>query len=174
MNSEFGSCLKENMAFSSQWRESNCYLFWESNEPLEHTLYADHDYIFVFTTVFLRHSTNIHQVHIQGRSQWPRGRKHVFSSLAGTLRSWVRITLKAWMFGTCVYSVFVLSCVGSGLTAGRSLLQGVELQGYWWMNEWTYPEEQNYIINFKIIKTAVFFYVTRCSLVDEYQYIAER
>jgi hypothetical protein len=32
------------------------------------------------------------------------------SSLARTLRSWVRIPLKAWMF-VCVYSAFMLSCV---------------------------------------------------------------
>jgi hypothetical protein len=25
--------------------------------------------------------------------------------------SWVRISHKAWMFGMCVYSVFVLSCI---------------------------------------------------------------
>jgi hypothetical protein len=32
--------------------------------------------------------------------------------------------LKAWMF-VCVYSVFVLSCVGSGLVSGWSPVQGV-------------------------------------------------
>jgi hypothetical protein len=42
-----------------------------------------------------------------GRSQWPRGLAHELSSLARTLRSWVRIPLKAWM-SLCVYSVFVL------------------------------------------------------------------
>jgi hypothetical protein len=36
------------------------------------------------------------------------------SSPAGTLGSWVRIPLKAWM-SVCVYSVFVL---GSGLATG--------------------------------------------------------
>jgi hypothetical protein len=39
------------------------------------------------------------------RSQWPRGLRHVLSSLALSLGSWVRIPLKAWM------SVFMLSCV---------------------------------------------------------------
>jgi hypothetical protein len=45
-----------------------------------------------------------------GRPQWPRGLRHEPSSLAGTLQSWVRISLKAWM-SVCVYSVFVLFCV---------------------------------------------------------------
>jgi hypothetical protein len=40
-------------------------------------------------------------------------------SLSRTLGSWVRIPLKAWMF-VFVYSVFVLSCVGSGLPTGWS------------------------------------------------------
>jgi hypothetical protein len=44
------------------------------------------------------------------RSQWPRGLRHEPSSLAGTLGSWVRIPLKAWM-SVGVYSVFVLFCV---------------------------------------------------------------
>jgi hypothetical protein len=51
------------------------------------------------------------------RSRWPRGLSHVLSSLARTLGSWLRIPLKSWM-SVCVYSVFVLSCVGSGLVKG--------------------------------------------------------
>jgi hypothetical protein len=39
-----------------------------------------------------------------------------------TLGSWIRIPLKAWMF-VYVYSVFVLSCVGSGLATGWSPVQ---------------------------------------------------
>jgi hypothetical protein len=46
------------------------------------------------------------------------------SSPAWTLGSWVRIPLEAWMF-VCVYSVFVLSCAGSGLATVWSLVQGV-------------------------------------------------
>jgi hypothetical protein len=61
-----------------------------------------------------------------GRSQWQRNLKHELSSLARTLGSWVRIPLKAWM-SVCVYSVFVLSCVGSGLATGWSPIQGVLL-----------------------------------------------
>jgi hypothetical protein len=45
-------------------------------------------------------------------------------SPARTLGSWVRIPLEAWMF-FCVYSVFVLSCVSSGLATGWSPVQGV-------------------------------------------------
>jgi hypothetical protein len=58
------------------------------------------------------------------RSQWPRGLRHEKSSLARTLGSWVQTPHKAWMF-VCVYSMFVLSCVGSGLTMGWSPVQGV-------------------------------------------------
>jgi hypothetical protein len=51
------------------------------------------------------------------RLQWPHGLRHELSSFARTLGLWVRITIKSWMF-VCVYSVFVLSCVGSGLETG--------------------------------------------------------
>jgi hypothetical protein len=59
-----------------------------------------------------------------GWSQWPRGLEHEMSSPAWTLGSWVRISLEAWM-SVCVYSVFMLSCVSSGLATGWSLVQGV-------------------------------------------------
>jgi hypothetical protein len=39
------------------------------------------------------------------------------SSPAQILGLWVRIQLEAWM-SVCIYTVFVLSCVGSGLAAG--------------------------------------------------------
>jgi hypothetical protein len=51
------------------------------------------------------------------RSQWPRGLRHELSSPARKLGSWVRISLEALM-SLCVYSVFVLFCVGSGLATG--------------------------------------------------------
>jgi hypothetical protein len=44
------------------------------------------------------------------RPQWPRGLRYELSSLARTLRSWVRIPLNTWI-SVCVYSVFVLFCV---------------------------------------------------------------
>jgi hypothetical protein len=47
---------------------------------------------------------------IKVKSQWLRGLRHEMSSPA-------RIPLEAWMF-VSVYSVFVLSCVGSGLPTG--------------------------------------------------------
>jgi hypothetical protein len=53
------------------------------------------------------------------QSQW-----HEMSLPTWTLGSCVRILLEAWMF-VCVYSVFVLSCVSSGLATGWSLVQGV-------------------------------------------------
>jgi hypothetical protein len=39
------------------------------------------------------------------RSQWPRGLRHELSSLARTVRSCVRIPLKAWrvVFILCLY-----------------------------------------------------------------------
>jgi hypothetical protein len=46
------------------------------------------------------------------------------SSPARTLGTWIQIPLKSYMF-VCVYSVFVLSCVGSGLATGCSPDQGV-------------------------------------------------
>jgi hypothetical protein len=61
-----------------------------------------------------------------GRSQRPHRLIHEMSSLTWMLGSWVQIPLKAWMF-ICVYSVFVLSCVGSGLVMGWSPIQGVLL-----------------------------------------------
>jgi hypothetical protein len=48
----------------------------------------------------------------------------LLSSLAWTLGSWVRIPLKAWM-SVYVYSVFVLSCVGSDLATGWSPVRRV-------------------------------------------------
>jgi hypothetical protein len=55
------------------------------------------------------------------RSQWPRGLRHELSSLARTLRSWVRIPLIAWM---SVLYAFIL-CVGRGCATGWSPVQGV-------------------------------------------------
>jgi hypothetical protein len=63
------------------------------------------------------------QYHVR-RSQRPRGLRHETSSSALTLGSWGRIPLKVWM-SVWVYSVFVLSCVGSGLASGWSPFQGV-------------------------------------------------
>jgi hypothetical protein len=44
-------------------------------------------------------------IHKTGRSQWPRGLSHELSSLARTLRSWVRIPLKAWMSVSCAFTL---------------------------------------------------------------------
>jgi hypothetical protein len=54
------------------------------------------------------------------RSQWPRGLRHVLSSLARMLGVWVRIQHKAWMFGVylCLLCVFVVLCLGRGLATG--------------------------------------------------------
>jgi hypothetical protein len=57
-------------------------------------------------------------------SQWPRCLEHKLSLLARTLVSWVRITLKAWM-SVCVYYVFLLFCIGSGLATDWSPVQRV-------------------------------------------------
>jgi hypothetical protein len=50
--------------------------------------------------------------------------RHEPSSPARTLGSWVRMPLEEWM-SVCVYSVFVLSCVGSDLATGWTSVQGV-------------------------------------------------
>jgi hypothetical protein len=47
-----------------------------------------------------------------GRSQWPEDLWHEMSSPSQTLRSWVRIPRKAWMYA-CISSM--LFCIGSGL-----------------------------------------------------------
>jgi hypothetical protein len=52
------------------------------------------------------------------RSQWLRGLRHEPSSLTGTLGSWVRIPLKAWMCCVRLFCVCVVLCVGSGLVMG--------------------------------------------------------
>jgi hypothetical protein len=65
-------------------------------------------------------------MYLSGRSQWPRGLRHEPVSPARTLGSWVRIPLEAWM-SVCVYSMFVLSCVGSDFATGWSPVQGVLL-----------------------------------------------
>jgi hypothetical protein len=52
-----------------------------------------------------------------GRSQCPRSLKHEISSPAQTLGPWDGIPLDVWM-SVRVSSVFVLSCVGSGLATG--------------------------------------------------------
>jgi hypothetical protein len=60
------------------------------------------------------------------RSQCPRGLRHEPSLTARTLRSWVRIPLKAWMLDCLrLFWVCVVVCVGSGLATGWSLVQGV-------------------------------------------------
>jgi hypothetical protein len=50
-------------------------------------------------------------------SQWPRGLTHEMSSPAQTLGSWVLIPFEAWI-AVHISSVFVLSCVDSGLATG--------------------------------------------------------
>jgi hypothetical protein len=59
-----------------------------------------------------------------GWSQWPCGLRHRMSLPAQTLGFWVWILLRAWTF-VSDYSVFMLSCAGSGLVMGWSLIQGV-------------------------------------------------
>jgi hypothetical protein len=49
------------------------------------------------------------------RSQWPSGLRH---GLARTLGSWARTPLKGMDICVCVYSVYVVLCVGSGLATG--------------------------------------------------------
>jgi hypothetical protein len=55
---------------------------------------------------------------------WPRGLRHEPFWTARTVGTWIRIPLEAWM-SVCVYSVYVVLCVGSGLATGWSLVQGL-------------------------------------------------
>jgi hypothetical protein len=80
------------------------------NVPLTLQMFGLWGFIFMK----LKHDHKIH-----GGSQWLHGLGHEMSSPARMLGSWVRIPLKAWMF-VCIYSVFVLSCLGSGLATGLS------------------------------------------------------
>jgi hypothetical protein len=84
-----------------------------------------------FLTLHNYHLENLESIKIRTdiyiyrcRSQPPRSLRHEPSSPARTLGSWVRIPLKAWM-SVYVYSVFILSCVGSGLVAGWFPVKGV-------------------------------------------------
>jgi hypothetical protein len=74
------------------------------------------------------------------RSRWPSGLRHVLSSLARKPGSWVRIPRKAWMFGMCMclFCVWVVLCLGSGLATSWSLVQGVLPSVKWswnWKNQ---------------------------------------
>jgi hypothetical protein len=51
------------------------------------------------------------------RSQWPRYLRHEMFTPSQTVGSWVRIPVDAWM-SFRVSSMFVLSCICSGLATG--------------------------------------------------------
>jgi hypothetical protein len=72
------------------------------------------------------------------RPQWSRCLRHELSSFARKLGSWVRIPLKAWMFGVCMrlFCVCVVLCLGSGLAMGWSLVQGVLPSVKKWLRNW--------------------------------------
>jgi hypothetical protein len=57
---------------------------------------------------------------ILSRSQYPRGLRYELSSLARTLGLWIRIPLRAWMFGVCMrlFYVCVVLCLARGLATG--------------------------------------------------------
>jgi hypothetical protein len=61
-------------------------------------------------------------MHLLCRSQWPRSLRHVLSSTARTLGSWVRLPLEAWM---SAFFCVVLLCVGRGVASGWYL------EGWW-------------------------------------------
>jgi hypothetical protein len=58
------------------------------------------------------------------RSQWPLCIGHEMSFPAPTLGSWIRTSFETSMY-VYAFSVFVLSCVGSGLGTGWPSVQGV-------------------------------------------------
>jgi hypothetical protein len=64
---------------------------------------------------------NFTQLSVKSRSQWARGLRHEPSSLPRTLRSWVRIPLKAWM-SVCAFILCLCCpvCADSDLATGWS------------------------------------------------------
>jgi hypothetical protein len=58
------------------------------------------------------------------RWHWPHSLSHETSAPAETLGLWVRIPVEKLM-SLCIYSVFVLSCVGRGPATGSSPFQDV-------------------------------------------------
>jgi hypothetical protein len=80
----------------------------------------------VNVTITAARSTNITIFLFVFRSKdRQRGIRSEMSSPAWTLGPCVRIPLEACVSVVCVYSVFVLSCVGSGLATGWSSVHGV-------------------------------------------------
>jgi hypothetical protein len=53
------------------------------------------------------------------------GLRHALSSLARKPGTWVRIPHKAWIFGRCLFCVYVFMCLARGLVTSWSLVQGV-------------------------------------------------
>jgi hypothetical protein len=86
-----------------------------------------HNFGSIWKGHFVRHALNerrmLKWILAKCRPQWPRGLQHELFSPARTQGSWVRIPLETWM-SVCIYSVFALSCVGSGLATGWSPVQG--------------------------------------------------
>jgi hypothetical protein len=81
----------------------------------------------------LRTKMNMQSLHARRRSRWPSGLSHVLTSLARKPGSWVRIALRAWMFGVCMclFCVCVVLCLSRGIATSWSPVQGV-LQSVKW------------------------------------------
>jgi hypothetical protein len=112
--------ITEWMTFSLQGDTtvSTDKMFWTPNKPAQWTLYT-----FPCPTHLIRLDLST----LIFSEKWPRSLRHELCSLARTLGSWVRIPLRAWMFGVCMrlFYVCVILCLGRGLATGWLLVQVV-------------------------------------------------
>jgi hypothetical protein len=119
------SPLSSSLLPLKKWIKLQFYFKWyDFCEDMWRLLWFEHEVIHQYTNAW---SWNIYFCVSRCKeswSQWPRGLRHEPSSPAPTLESWVLIPLEAWM-SVCVYSVYIVLCVGSGLATGWSTVQGV-------------------------------------------------
>jgi hypothetical protein len=107
---DYNNCVKliHKMIFSVQ----TCYLM------------GDHLSLWWVSVVYNEENYDLLLYMSYNQSQCPCYLKHEISSSAQTLGLWVWISLKAWMY-VSVFSMLMLSYVGSGLVTGWSPIQGV-------------------------------------------------
>jgi hypothetical protein len=126
-------CCNDRLGSRNSWTFfvylSNCWLLKEDLCQLSLMLCLTD---FVMESV---HSDLGDRVRFIRRLQWLCSLRHELSSLAWTRGLSVRISLKAWISG-CVYFVFVLSSVDSGLAMGWSPVQGVLTTVYGIKKQW--------------------------------------
>jgi hypothetical protein len=95
-----------------------------NSEPFRINKYATYSFLVHENIITGKNNIFLYYMLDVSQSQWSCSLMYELTLSDQTLGLWVRITLKTWMF-VCVYSVFVLSCVDSGLVTGCSPVQGV-------------------------------------------------